>query len=252
MKKLLFLIAALSACHCYAQLQTFEEYVNAHRETSFEIPKETIYHTHTIHLRDNERMIVELTDVTDYVMIKNLDSILQAALADAAFYKDSATALQNVRIDYDIKLESDNILMRFKKYNPDGDIYVKQHGELSRMKIARDTFRLIFRKPMVQHHSLMYMDDYPVQVTFLMNNYANLYTLIQEKGLFNKIIDTVSKETFPKVYSADYKNHTTTVQYWPLSRGKYMSIDRKDTDNIPRALKRNKYYRQYMLTKNTK
>lgn len=227
MKKLLLFIAVLGISTTYAQ--TFAEYINAHRETTFQIPPASIYHTHTIYLHDHEKMVIEMTDITDYTMLSDLDSVLRVALADAAFYKDSVTELQNVRIDYDIKLGSDNTIMRFKKYNPDGDIYVKQNGKMSRMKIARDTFRIIFRKPLHDHSSKMYLYDYPVQVTFLMNNYTNLYTLLQDKGMLQQTIDTLAKSTLPERYSPRLSQHRTEVEYMPYTAYKTMTIKRDDT-----------------------
>lgn len=241
MKKLFALIVLLSAATGYAQ--SFADYANAHRETTFAIPEATIYNTHTVYLHDNERMIIEMADVTDYTMLKDLDSLLRTALNDVAFYKDSATALQNVRIDYDLKLESDDIIMRFKKHDPNGDVYVKRHGETLRMKIARDTFRIIVRKPLVEHNSHMHMHDYPVQVTFIMNNYANLYGLLQEKVTLNSIIDTLSKAVLPEVYQFALDKHQTTIEYNPYTRNKYMDVTHIDTAPIV-DIRKNKYFRR--------
>lgn len=230
MRKLLLLIALLGISTTYAQ--TFADYINAHRETTFQIPEASIYHTHTVYLHDHEKMVIEMTDITDYTMLSDIDSILREALADAAFYKDSFTELQNVRIDYDIKLGSDNTIMRFKKYNPDGDIYVKQNGKMARMKIARDTFRIIFRKPLHDHSSKMYLYDYPVQVTFLMNNYNNLYTLLQDKGMLKHTIDTLAKATLPEIYSPRLSHHRTEVEYMPYTAYKTMTVKREDTPPV--------------------
>lgn len=214
MKRLFVLMATLWALT--ANAQSFTEHVNAHRETSFGLAPADIYHRHIVWLKNGEKMIIELADVTDYTLLRHLDSLLESALADVVFYKDSVAPLEHVRIDYDVKLESDNVLMRFRRYKQDGDVYVKkQNGDMARIKIERDTFRIIIRKPLLEHNSQMHFYDYPVQVTFIMNNYTNLYDLVSDKPMLRHIIDTLATATAPDEYDPDINRHQTTAEYHP-------------------------------------
>lgn len=228
MKKLLLIACLISSITTHAQLYT--EYLRTHTESTFNMSQSYIYNRHVVTLRDNEQIIIEMADVTDYTMLSNLDSLLRSALEDVVFYKDSVAPLDNIRIDYATTLESDNTLIRFRKYRPDGDIYIKRHGELAHMKIERDTFRLTLRKPLLEHNSHMHFYDYPVQVTFLMNTYTNLYNLLQDKGVLKQAIDTMAHATLPKVYNPEISKHRTLVEYRPYSKDKTLIVQHLDTE----------------------
>ena len=194
----------------------------------FNISDDYIYNTHTVYLEHDAKMIIEMADVTDYVMLKGIDSLVRQMRFDIDFYKDSLTALDNVRIDYAIRLESDNTMIRFKKYSPDGDIYVKRHGELSKMKVERDTIRLIVRKAKTEHNSRMHFYDFPVQVTFILNNYTDLDSVLKYEGLLEKITDTLAARTIPKVYDPNISEHRTEIEYHPFSHEPKMENIRLD------------------------
>jgi hypothetical protein len=218
MKKVLFFIAM--AWFGFAKAQSFEDRVNAHKETSFGIKQEDVYHRHVVNLGNDEQMIIEMTDVTDYTLLKGFDSILRVAMNDIAFYKDSVQPLEHVRIDYDIKLGSDDILMRFKRYNPSANVYIKQRGNISAMKIDRDTFRVIIRKPLLERHMPMHFYNYPVQVTFVMNNYTNLYNVLADKNVITQSIDTLMQTMVPKKYCPHLELHQSYAEYNPYQYNK--------------------------------
>lgn len=215
MKKLLLLAGLLLAG--MAQAQSMAGYVNAHNETSFCISPEDVQHRHVVVLRNKEQMIIELTDVSDYILLKNFDSVLRTAFNDVAFYKDSVGELEHVRIDYDIKLGSDNVLMRFTRYGPSANVYVKKNGIVSAMKIDRDTFRIVIRKPLQKRHGPAFLYDYPVQVTFIMNNYNNIGTLLADSGMISQSIDTLTQTMVPERYCPQLKAHQSYAEYHPYS-----------------------------------
>lgn len=218
MKKLLLLFMLLPVACCYAQ--SISGYGEAHTETSFAIAQEDIYHTHVVNLQNKQQMIIELTDVTDYILLKNFDSVLRVALNDVAFYKDSVSALEHVRVDYDIKLGSDDILMRFSRHQPVADVYVKRNGNIAAMKIDRDTFRIIIRKPLLDRHGPAFFYNYPIQVTFVTNNYPELYNVIADKDVIMQSIDTLMKTMIPKQYCPQVALHQSYAQYNPYSYNK--------------------------------
>ncbi len=171
-----------------------------------------------------------MTDVTDYVLLQHIDSLLQTALNDVIFYKDSVQALEHVRIDYDLKLGSDDILIRCKRYKPVADVYVKHNGRLSAMKIDRDTFRIIIRKPLIERNMPEHLYDYPVQVTFVMNSYNNLYNVLADKGILTQSIDTIMHKVIPKTASTDLEKYQTYAEYYPYSYHKALYVKRIDTE----------------------
>jgi len=215
--KRLVLSVALIVISLSSNLYAQSSIAGKRTNSVFNISDDYIYNTHTVYLEHDTRMIIEMADVTDYVMLNNLDSLVRQMRFDIDFYKDSLTALDNVRIDYAIRLESDNTMIRFKKYSPDGDIYVKRHGELSKMKVERDTIRLIVRKQKTDHNSKMFFYDFPVQVTFILNNYTDLDSVLKYDGLLDKIKDTLAARTMPKVYDPNISKHRTEIEYYPFS-----------------------------------
>ena len=189
----------------------------------FNMPEKYIYNTHRVHLRGDGLLTIEMADVTDYEMLKNLDSILNRALDDIAFYKDSIQPTDNVRIDYTLQKESDNIMIRFKKYKADGDVFVKKGNELSRLKLEQDTVRILLKKPEKERDSHMHFYDFPVQLTFLVNNYTDLNTLVGDKGMLSHIADTLSSVTQPKVYDPAISRHRTNIDFYPYRIGRTLT-----------------------------
>lgn len=230
MKKAVFTICLLWTMIAQAQ-QSFIDRVNAHKEISFCVKPEEIYHRHVVNLGNDEQMIIEMSDVTDYTMLKGFDSMLRVAMSDIAFYKDSVQPLEHVRIDYDIKLGSDDILMRFKRYGQSANVYIKQHGKINAMKIDRDTFRVIIRKPLLERHMPMHFYNYPIQVTFIMNNYTNIYCVLADKNVITQSIDTLSQTMIPKRYCPYLELHQSYAEYNPYQYDRPLYIQTIELDH---------------------
>jgi hypothetical protein len=178
-----------------------------------------VNHIHTAYLQKNEKMIIEMADVTDYDVLKNFDSILSVFMKDIEFYKDSLPVTGSVRIDYELTDGSEQKMMRFKKYPPEGDIYIKQKNETAALKLDQDTVHIILKKKPNDRGQYAHFYDWPVQVTFCLNNYSDINTLLQDKGLINAIIDTLSKAIpAPKVNpesKSPFNKDRSTVDYYP-------------------------------------
>jgi len=151
----------------------------------------------------NGKMILEMRDVHDYENLKNLDSVLMQFRKDIAFYKDSLeNGIGNVRIDYRIDLTkntgSDNRMIRFIKYNTAGDMYVKRNGDIERLKIEQDTIRLLFQ--VTGHQDILNATThsfgrliYPIQVTFVLDNFTDIDKIISEKDVILHALDTLPR-----------------------------------------------------------
>ena len=82
-----------------------------------------------VYLKDG-KMILDMINVSDYKYLDKIDSILGQFKKDIAFYKDSLeNGTGSVRIDYLINSSREYRQIRFKKHQPEGDIFVNRHGE---------------------------------------------------------------------------------------------------------------------------
>lgn len=192
----------------------------------FNLSDEYAYNCHEVYLENNEWMIIQLADVTDYLMLRNMDSLMNVVWQDIQVFRDSSGPMENVRVDYAMKLETDESMMRFKKYAPDGSIMIKKGGELSMLKVEKDTIRFIIRKQMLEHNSHMHFYDFPVQVTFLLNNYTNLGRILNDRNRLNSIIDSLGEASIPVLYDPNISFHRTTALYYPYRPGRRVIIQR--------------------------
>jgi hypothetical protein len=189
----------------------------------FNIYAPVVNHLHTAHLLKNEKMILELIDITDYDMFQGLDSILTGLMQDIRFYKDSLPATGSVRIDYMLTEGSGQKMMRFKRYSPKGDLFVMQNNETAGLKLDQDTIHIILKKKLNNKGNYAHFYEWPVQVTFCLNNYTDIDTLLRDKGLITAIVDTLSKvipppKTNPERNSSFARPAQSTVDYYPYNK----------------------------------
>jgi len=168
------------------------------------------------------RMILELSDVTDYQNFRNMDSLLATLMKDIVFYKDSLAAdpTGHVRIDYVINSDYSFKKIRFKKYPSDGNIFMNQNGEVSKLKFEHDTVRIIIQcsKPGISRKANPCMIPYSVQTTFLLGNYYDVDRIIADNAL-KGIIDTLEKESQPKQKKKQHFPDPVTIIYNPYYSG---------------------------------
>ena len=192
----------------------------------FSVKPDIINNTHVVHLPKNEKIIIELADVTDYDLIANLDSLVGMVWQDIAFYRDSILPTGSIRIDYTLKKESDDKMMRFRRHDADGNIFIMRGNRISRLKTEQDTIRLIYQKPLYEHDSRQHFYNFPLQVTFCLNNYTGLDTLLDQHGLLNAFVDSFRQDTLPRVYDPRIDYVKTEADFYPYRRVNRMVIDK--------------------------
>jgi hypothetical protein len=178
------------------------------------------------------RLILELSGVDDYNSFTNLDSILREFRKDIAFYKDSleSNPTGNVRIDYSYSDGFSFKKIRFKKYNPDGNMFLNQQGEISKLKFEQDTVRIVIQKskPGLGRSNWPCMIPYSIQATFLLDNYYDIDKVIADNVL-KGIVDTLEKTSDLEKYKGNriYSNQFSLI-YNPYYTGKgsLQQIDR--------------------------
>lgn len=217
MKQLIVCIALLVSAtgNLFAQFEHTEEEARKTRELS---PTERRFNALSWHnivdftyLRGG-LIIYELTDVRDYNMLRNIDTLLQQLQADIAFYADSLqNGSNNVRIDYATILGESHKEMRFIKHTHCGNTFVKINGNTDKLKIEMDTIRLVIHN--IKHEEIRrgkrieYANK--AQITILLNNYTDVGKIIAQRGLLQKGIDTF--------ISVRTKNETTNPSRFPSS-----------------------------------
>ena len=130
------LCAILITISMQGNLYAQDNYLTRHSQSDrlFNIYPPIVNHIHTAYLLKNEKMIIEMADITDYDILNNLDSVLKVLMSDIEFYKDSLQVTGDVRIDYAITEGNSQKMIRFRKYKLPGDLFVIQNNETSKAK----------------------------------------------------------------------------------------------------------------------
>ena len=107
-----------------------------------------------------------------------------------------------------------------------------QNNETSRLKLGQDTVHVILKRKPLDRSDRAHFYDFPVQVTFCLNNYTDLDTLLNNKGLVTAIVDTMRKVIIPKRVNPEHNfpnnaNTQSTVEYYP-----YRKENKLQTTNI--------------------
>jgi hypothetical protein len=196
------------------------------------------------------RMILELSDVSDYESFRNLDSLLALFMKDIAFYKDSldADATGHVRIDYALCQEYSFKKIRFKNYAADGSVFLNQAGELAKLKMEQDTIRILIQKAkpgLGSRRAAPCSIPYTIQATFLLNNYKDINKIISDKVL-KRIVDTLEKESQMKRVVNNVYSNPLSIIYNPYFSGKggfmkYSALLKSEYDNPGSYRKRNTF-----------
>ena len=163
----------------------------------------------------NGKMILDMINVQDYQYLNNLDSILIQFRKDIAFYKDSLeNGTGNVRIDYVLNAAKEYKQIRFKKYPPEGDIYVNRHGETERLKLEQDTIRILIQNIVGPPKSATFNWSsfiHPIQATIVLNNYTDIDKVIADKAMLHHIIDTLTSVRTARESKNPYKFPSTCI-----------------------------------------
>ncbi|MCD6013353.1 MAG: hypothetical protein K0Q79_3215 [Flavipsychrobacter sp.] len=197
-------------------------------ESNFNMQPSQVNNRHWVYLPKDGKMIIELHNTHNYTMLSSLEPILNEMMKNIAFYKDSLNAAGNVRIDYAYATYQPLNKIRFKKYAPDGDLFVVHRNDLAKLKIEQDTIRIVFENSNDQPTSWdskagarVVHRDIPAQITFCLNNYEDLNGLLANKGTLNHIIDTLIIASNPKNKKAFPFFNTTSIAYRPFDTGNH-------------------------------
>lgn len=201
----------------------------------FNVNKYLIKHRHVAYLENGNKMTVELFYKDDYSSIRNIDSIVKIVFQELEFYKDSLEDLGtgNVRIDYAYTRNNRFKKMRFRRYNNNvDDAFVSVNGNVSGLKLNQDTVRIkisdeetdIYSCPSYYERRLNADRTHPVQVTFVFNNYNDIYGLAKN-GELNGTVDTLERTMNSDSY---FKNphRTSTIFYQSYAKEERVKLQK--------------------------
>lgn len=194
-------------------------------QQNFNMPSEYVNVRDYAYLPNNARMIVELTNPEQYRELANLDSVLKVLLNDIYFYKDSLeNGAGSVRIDYTIDEAFSFNKVRFRKYAPDGDIFMTRPEDKARLKLDQDTIQIYFRhspamddirKP-VRSWNYSMSHTRLFQVTFCVNNFTDLAIIAGDKATLQHALDTLYATKKKKTKQNPYTN-PSSARYNPYA-----------------------------------
>lgn len=209
MKRLIFLLALTGATGVAMAQLTYQE-KQKEKMTGLSATESLFTASAYLDLNDyvylkGGKVIFELRETSDYEQLSELDSILLQLRDDIGFYRDSLeNGSGNVRIDYAVQPGKELRKMRFIKYPVRGESFVVSNDKTERLKIERDTIRIIATlTDNINLPSTYYVGNkkfpgkpgailYKVQITFLLNNYNELDKIIAERGVLYHAMDTLA------------------------------------------------------------
>lgn len=139
MKRVIFvwmLLTGISAALCAQS--------NDRSDKAFEVPDNIVFtRRFDIDLGSGNKMLIELTDITDLDRVSNIDSLLRIFLNDIASLKDSLDdPLTAKRIDY-VTDAQNRKKIRFQQFNAKGTSFFIDKGETAALRTIQDTINLI-------------------------------------------------------------------------------------------------------------
>ena len=229
--KRLILIVLLTAVSMQGELLAQGEYQSERVKQMNKSKTEQTFNAYLgmINIRDfvvlkEGSLILDLSDMSDYINFRNLDSLLTIFRNDIAFYKDSLSGnpTGSVRIDYVFNELYSFRKIRFKKYPSDGSIFLNKDGDISRLKFEQDTVRIIIQKSRlgIGHNNRpgLCTVPYSIQATFVLGNYYDIDKILADKVLGN-IVDTLENFSGKKNTKKNRFPYPLTVIYNPYYSG---------------------------------
>ncbi|HUS03484.1 MAG TPA: hypothetical protein VMY77_17210 [Chitinophagaceae bacterium] len=147
MKKIIAMMLATGIMYsCFAQYnRTTEAVPNNMTQRSFNYPApgklQTSFH---FLLGKGNRMVLELSDITQLYTLANPDSILKIVWKALQPFRDSlAKPLVNRRIDYTFTLVDEKV--RIIEYPQAAEIYSIKGNDITQLKVEQDTLRINLR-----------------------------------------------------------------------------------------------------------
>ena len=177
MKKIITVLMLFASIHPRLCAQT-----ESPADKAFEIPENIIISRRFyINLNKGNKLEIELTDITDLQKISNIDSLLKVFVNDITPLKDSLSdPLTSKRIDY-ITDARGRKKIRLQQYQPKGNSYLVNDGELSSLKINQDTINIIGIIPNPPKPSEKISRTHPryYHLLFYLNNITELANYMQ-------------------------------------------------------------------------
>jgi len=146
-------------------------------DKAFEVPENIIINRRFyLDLDKGNKLIIELTDITDLQRIANIDSLLKVFANDLTPLRDSLSdPLASKRIDYVTDAQGRKKI-RILKYPSKGDNYLLNNGELSSLKINQDTINIIgvITNPPKAQQKISLTNPRYYHLLFYLNNFGEL------------------------------------------------------------------------------
>ena len=172
-----------------------------------------INNRHIVRLKKGEKMTIEMLDLGDYDLLGNMDSLLKSVQQELIAFKDSMNTSPsgNLRIDYVLGTNREFKKIRIQKFDAKGDIYVTKQGDVSRLKLEQDTLRILIQK----YKQDLYKKYEPVQITLLLNNYADLSQLITANPDLQHFVDTMRTVSLGRHKHPNSYSYKTSILFDP-------------------------------------
>ncbi len=146
-------------------------------DKAFEVPDNIIISRRfTVSLDKGNKVMIEVTDITDLEKVANIDSLLQIFLKDIAGLKDSLSdPLTSKRIDYLTDAEGRKKI-RFQQFQPKGASFLINKGELSSLRTEQDTINIIsvIANPPKAQQKISRSNPRYYHLTFYLNDVSEL------------------------------------------------------------------------------
>lgn len=146
-------------------------------DKAFEVPDNIIINRRfTVGLDKGNKVMIEVTDITDLEKVSNIDSLLQIFLTDIAGLKDSLSdPLTSKRIDYLTDAEGRKKI-RFQQFQPRGASFLINKGELASLRTEQDTINIIgvIANPPKAQQKISRSNPRYYHLTFYLNDISEL------------------------------------------------------------------------------
>jgi len=181
---------------------------NSKADKAFEVPSDIIINRRFyINLDKGNKLEIEVTDITDLERIANIDSLLKIFIADITSLKDSlADPLTSKRIDYVTDAEGRKKI-RLQQFQPKGNNYLLNNGELTSLKTVQDTINIIgiITNPPKPSQKISLTHPRYYHLMFYLNNFGDLAGYMN--GILKEKIYTIQnnlKDKWPTVLGTGY------------------------------------------------
>ena len=182
----LMLLVSIPVTLC-AQIKTSNK-----SDKAFDVPGNIIMvRRFYIDLGKENKLKIELTDLSDLQRIANMDSLLQAFKEDMASLKDSfLNPLTSKKVDY-VRDAKGRKKIRFQQFQPQGATFLLNNGELSSLRTEQDTINIIgvITDPPKAKDDISKTNPRYYHLTFYLNNIEELADYMN--GSLNEKIKTI-------------------------------------------------------------